>query len=195
MKNFEIVGYTKKNLSPIVRVGFADYGDFRNGIKLAASWATGDFYRPVYTEEYFTVDTLPEDAKWVLKEFKLSEKAMKVVLTINNEFSSQSRSLSDYIRIFFDYHRKIYSMSIHNIDFPTEFKCDYWAMYNCLGFFKENTELSNQLSDCRKINSEIVKTLNNIREVVFNKFYVGKLGKSGRTKQNQMNNFFKTLLS
>ena len=195
MKNFEIIGYTKKNLSPIIRVGFADYGDFRNGIKFAASWDNGNFYRPVYVEEYFTVDTLPDSAKWVLRDFELSPTAQQIVNTINNEFSSQSKSLSDYIRISFNYYSKIYSMSIHNIDFPTEFKCDYWAMYNCLGLLKEKTELSNKLSDCQKRNTEISKVLTKIRETVFNKFYVGKLGKREYTRQNQMNNFFKTLLS
>ena len=178
--NYKIIGYTKKNLSPILFVGFADYGDFRNGAKLVLSLNSMEFYRPFkYGEEFFSPDNLPENAMWALdKKIELSEKAVSIVKKINTEYSSQSHSLSMYIDTHFDYHQKITRLQTHNIELPCEFCKDYYPMCKALEFFNENNKLQKDVFLLKDRLTEVKKSYELLRVAVFNKFFVGKKAKT-----------------
>ena len=173
MKNIELIGYTKINLSPIYRIGLADHGDYRKSIKLVASWSTGDFYRPFYGDDYFTSETLPDDAKWVLRGLALSTRANDIILKINSEFSTQSRSFVSYIHTYFNYKTNVEHTQIHNIEFPYEWSnCEY-SMSRCIVLSKELEAKSKSLKVSTERVIELRKMYDNLALCTFNKFFVG----------------------
>ena len=193
MKNIELIGYTKINLSPIYRIGLADCGDYRNSIKLVASWSTGDFYRPFYGDDYFTKEILPDSAKWVLRGLDLSRQSNGIVSKINSEFSTQSRSLASYIRTYFNYKTNIEHTQIHRIDFPCEWSnCEYY-MIRCIDLTKEVEAKSKALKIATDRIVELRKMYDNLALCTFNKFFVGRLGKTAKTRSNQLIKFIQLL--
>lgn len=188
MKNIELIGYTKINLSPIYRIGLADYGDYRHNISLVASWSTGDFYRPFYGDDYFTEKTLPDESKWVLRGLVLSNHANNIVSKINSEFTTQSRSLASYIRTYFEYKTKIEGERIHNIEFPGEWSNNEYPMRRSILLTKEVEAKGKALKIATERIVELREMYDKLRTSVFNKFYVGYRG-TAKTTSLQISRF------
>lgn len=196
-KNIEIVGWTKKNLSAIIRIGFADYGDYRYGCLYAIS-QEGEIYRPImHGAEFFTSENLPEAAKWVLtKEQVYNEKSQTIIDTINKEFSTQTGSLDAFIRITFEYRQLIEWSAVHNIEVPSEYNSSaYYTMKQAVELFKEKQKLQEELTKLKQTSSALRKELDTLKNKVFTKFFVGKLGKRASTRRNQENNFINLILN
>ena len=193
MKNIELIGYTKINLSPIYSIGLADYGDFRNSVNLVASWSTGDFYRPFYGDDFFTKENLPDSAKWVLRGLELSNRANEIVSKINSEFSTQSRSLASYIHTYFNYKINVEHTQIHHIDFPCEWSICEYSMIRCIELTKEVEAKSKALKIATERIIELRKMYDKLALCVFNKFFVGRLGKTAKTRSNQLIKFIQLL--
>lgn len=194
-KNVEILGWTKKNLSAVIRIGKADYGDFRNGTIYAIS-QMGEIYRPIdFNEEFFTRENLPESANWVLtKEQIFSEKSLRIISTINKEFASQTGSLDSFIRTKFEYEGLINGTSIHRIEMPEVYEGSvYYPMLNALKFFKEKMKLQQDLTKSHERSSKLATELISLKSRVFAKFFVGKLGKRASTRRNQEEKFINAI--
>lgn len=193
MKNIELIGYTKINLSPIYRIGLADYGDYRSCIKLVVSWSTGDFYRPFYGDDYFTKETLPDSAKWVLRGLELSNRANEIVSKINSEFSTQSRSLASYIHTYFNYKTNVERTQIHHIEFPCEWSSCEYSMRRCVMLAKEVEAKSKALKIATERIVDLRKMYDKLALCTFNRFFIGRIGKTSKTRSNQLIKFIQLL--
>jgi hypothetical protein len=193
--NYNIIGYTKKNLSPIYAIGLADYGDYRFKFNLVAS-ISGSFYRPLFIgEEYYTDENLPNEFKFILsRNVFLSDESKELISVINKEFSTQTPSIVNYIKVYFNFFRKIHATAIHNISFPLEYNSiAYIAMSDALIEYNEKLRYEKQLNETRVKLSNLHIEYRKLKENVFNKFYVGKLGKRQSTVNKQIDNFFQKI--
>jgi hypothetical protein len=194
--NVAVVGYTKKNLSPVIRVGFADCGDFSVCCHFAVKRGDGDIYRVVkLVEEFYTPEKLPEEAKWVLESrVELSVDTLKVVETINKEFSTQSGSLAKYIPVYFEYQLEFCCGQTGQIKCPTAYAPDYHPMSNAIEYRERFEKAENSLRGWWFENHRLIAEIETLKERVFDKFFVGKLGKKKVTRDAQQNRFISAIL-
>lgn len=193
--NYKIIGYTKKNLNPIYAIGLADYGDYRIKFNLVAS-ISGSFYRPLFNdEEYHTEENLPNEFKFILtRNVFLSDESKELISVINKEFSTQTPSIVNYIKVYFNFFRKIHATAIHNISFPLEYNSiAYIAMSDALIEYDEKLRYKKQLNETRVKLSNLHIEYRKLKENVFNKFFVGKLGKRQSTVNKQIDNFIQKI--
>lgn len=193
--NYNIIGYTKKNLNPIYAIGLADYGDYRFKFKLVAS-ISGSFYRPLFIgEEYYTDENLPNEFKFILsRNVFLNDESKKLISVINKEFSTQTPSIVKYIRVYFNYYRRVQCTAIHHISFPLEYNSiAYHAMSVALDEYDEKLRYQKQLNETSVKLSKLQIEYRKLKENVFNKFYVGKLGKRQSTVNKQIDNFIQKI--
>lgn len=193
--NYKIIGYTKKNLNPIYAIGLADYGDYRIKFNLVSS-ISGSFYRPLFNdEEYYTEENLPNEFKFILtRNVFLSDESKKLISVINKEFSTQTPSMVNYIRVYFNYYRRIHCREIHHISFPLEYNSIvYHAMSVALDEYDEKLRYQKQLNETSVKLSNLQIEYRKLKENVFNKFYVGKLGKRQSTVNKQIDNFIQKI--
>jgi len=197
MDNIEIIGYTKRNLSYVIRIGFADYGDFRIGTLYALS-QFGHIYRPVnYNEGYYTPETLPSENQWIrCKELPgFSQDTKKIIETINSQFHGQSHNLNRYIRTLFEYEQEINHTSIHHIKMPTEYDYSYHVMDKALELYKKSNRLEKELKEKSNLCAQYATQLLNLKNKVFAKFFVGKLGIRSETQRKQRDRFIESIIA
>lgn len=193
--NYKIIGYTKKNLNPIYAIGLADYGDYRIKFNLVSS-ISGSFYRPLFIgEEYYTDENLPNEFKFILnRNVFLSDESKELISVINKEFSTQTPSIVNYIKVYFNFYRRVHCTAIHNISFPLEYNpIAYDAMSVALNEYDEKLRYQKQLNETRVKLSNLHIEYRKLKEGVFNKFYVGKLGKRQSTINKQIDSFIQKI--
>lgn len=194
--NFRVIGYTKKNLSPVVRVGYADFGDFRHGTNIISDW-DGNFYRPsvisnagIEFNEFYYKEFLPNEfSKVAEREYVPSEKSKRIISEINKTYIGSVPNIVDYIVTLFRYETYVCGNSIHNVVFPEKYSIDYHIMLNAIRLKEELEELKRKHTLTTMQRNSCESELRKLKDKVFNRFFVGKIGKNKATIDKQRETF------